>query len=166
MRLIAISTFLILSIKSFSQRDREIFLSGSYQFYDREAVSFGVGTEVNTVWPELSFKSTIESSLRGVMFLNQPGDKEVYGLQSKMILSTKYVGIGLDTRLLFQDNLSRFDAGPEIRVGYKFVWLEYAPIFLVNNNLFRSNSDTETMDFDNVEHNINITLSIPIVRMK
>jgi len=100
------------------------------------------------------------------MFLNEPGDEKIYGIQSKVTLSTKYVGIGLDARLLFQDNLSRFDVGPQIRIGYKIIWLEYTPNFLLDNNFFRSNSDTETMDFDKVDHNINLTLSIPIVKMK
>ena len=83
-----------------------------------------------------------------------------------MTLSSKYLGLGLDMRLLFEDNMSRFDAGPELKIGYIIIWLEYTPNFLVYNNFLRKNSDTETMDFNKIEHSINLTLSIPIVKLK
>lgn len=156
--------FLLFSLTGFSQNNREIFLQGSYQFYDAHAISIGVGTKTEAIWPKLNFDSFIETSLDGILFLNQPDNQDIYGIQTGLSLSSKFVGVGIDFRLLLQENLSRFDCGPAIKVGYKFIWLGYRPSFLIYNNFFKNNSDTVTMDFDTVEHNIYLTVSIPIVK--
>jgi len=168
MRLIVIPIFLILCLKGFSQNGRQASLSivGAYQFYDKQSLSLGVEYKAKTIWPKVNFESFYESELLGEWFLTDPSVDNIFAIDSKLYWATKYVGIGYDLRLIFQGDLQRLDFGPALKIGYKFVWLEYSVNFLMSNNFINYDADKPTIDFENMEQSLNLTLSIPIIKFK
>ena len=166
MRLLLFIVICISSFEGYSQRDRKISLLGSYQMFDQQAFSFGIGYQANAFWPKVNFDNYIETKLRGNLFFNSSENDNIYGLRFSAYQSNNFVGIGLDSRMLFQAKRHRADIGPAIKVGYKIIWLEYSLNYLVGNNFLSSDNDLSTIEFNKIEHNINLTLSIPIIKIK
>jgi len=122
-------------------------------------------TRFNTVWPKLNFDSQTQAALRGYWFLADFDDGNIFGIRSTIYWSIEHVGLGVSSRILFQNQLNRLDVGPAVKIGYKFIWLEYSWDFLSDNNVFKD-EDLPVIGFKNQEHNVNLTLSIPIVKRK
>lgn len=166
MRHLITSLLLLLSIQSHAQKDWQLALYGSYQFHDRQALSFGVGFSKKLTWPKLKFEHYTEGSLRTFLFLNAKEEDKIYGLRYTAYWTSKYAGIGLDGRLIRQADLRRLDMGPALKIGYKYIWLEYSACILIADNLFNTDADLPAIAFDRVEHTINVTLSVPIITRK
>jgi hypothetical protein len=166
MRLLLILVLFISSLETYSQRYRTISLLGSYQLFDQQAVSFGAEYQINAIWPKVNFESYVEIKLRGNMFFTDSGIENIFGIRSTVYWSNKFAGVGLDSRLILQDKRHRADIGPAIKIGYKYIWLEYSLNYLIGNNFLNGDSDLSTIEFNEFEHNLNLTLSIPIIRIK
>ncbi|NEN25241.1 hypothetical protein G3O08_17225 [Cryomorpha ignava] len=156
------------SLKGFSQKDRQLSLIGSYQVYNRQAVSFGAEYQKKADWAKVNFDSYLAGSLRGIFYFKDPelANEKIFGIQSSTYWSNKYFGVGVDGRLLFQDNRQRVDLGPAVKIGYKFFWLEYSANFLLGNNPFTNDNTLPVIEFNSMEHNLSIVLSIPILKIE
>jgi len=156
-------------LTSVGQSERIVSAMGSYQFFDRQAISLGLELSRNQRWENLKFIHQVQVSFQGQVFLDKPdGDEEnYYGLITDFFFCTKFVGIGGQFRLIFQDNRQRYDFGPSFKVGYKYFWIIYNwSGWNYGNNPFKHHGDEPPIDFTNGEHNIRLLLSIPIIKSK
>ena len=164
-----ITLLLLFSVLSLSaQKNRKLSLLASYQPYDLQILSFGADYGSVAEWPKLNFEYRYHTSISGQFYLNQTdnGDGDYYGLRQYLYAQTNYVGLGLQTRIIFQGNRQRYEVGPSLKIGYKWIWLEYTASFEVANNPWRHQFDLSPMEFENGLHNLNLAIIIPIIKFK
>lgn len=160
---------MIANLTLVGQSKRTISAIGAYQFFDLQALSFGLEYEREQRWENLKFDHQIQMSLQGQFFLNQTeaDQSKYYGLINDVHVCTKFFGLGGQFRIIFQDNRQRYEFGPSFKLGYKYVWIIYTwSGYNFGNNPFKHHRDEPPIEFNNGDHNIRLLLSIPLVKLK
>lgn len=156
------------TLSSFGQKNGEVSLLGSYQFYDQQLMAFGGEYSHKGKWPKLNFDYRYQLSARGLLFLDQANTAggKYYGVREEVYICTKFVGLGFQNRILFQGMRQRYEIGPSVKLGCKWIWLEYTMSFEVANNPWSHHRELSPMEFEKGLHNLNVRLSIPIFKIK
>lgn len=156
------------TLGSAGQSKRIISAVSSYQFFNRESIGLGLESSLYQRWDSLNFKHQLQVSLQGQMFLDQPGNEErYYGLITDFHFCTKFVALGGQFRTIFQDNRQRYEIGPSLKLGYKYLWIAYFwSGWNFANNPFKHHRNELPIEFKNGEHNVRLVLSIPIIKCK
>lgn len=168
MKTTVLCIFLFVSIALFGQRDRRIDILGSYQPYDLQIASLGVVYGSNLSWPFPSLKLRLEGGLRGQWYLDHPSLEEgdYYGFRYDVYFTKKFVGLGFQNRMVFHDGRSRYEVGPTIKAGYKFIWLEYTASFMLGDHPFDIYTEDPNLPLSAGIHNVNLIISIPILKFE
>lgn len=97
-------------------------------------------------------------------YINNPSINKIYAIGYRVDFGFNFIRIGYNARFLFQGKSTRSDLGPLIKLGYRYVWLEYSIHFGIGDNYF-AQEDREKIPLNN-ENNIKMVFTIPIINRK
>lgn len=148
-----------------AQDTKRIGVIGAYQFLDYQSFDIGVSSNSKVGWPKTKIESRYESILRAQFFrdkrLNNEG--KATGIRGDFYWKTKYFGAGFSSRFVFNDPVNVYDFGPTVKIGYKYLWVEF--VAYIDSPLLPEKYNGRT-GFENGVYNINLTFSYPIIKLK
>lgn len=163
MKMLILSIAIFSYLSCLSQKQQGIYLNGSYQVYSKNSIYAGISLHKKLIWPTGKYDYYMFQSLYFERYLSPSLDKKINSIGYSWGFGLSYVYLGTSCRYVFQGKSYRLDFAPLIRIGYKYLWIEYSRHFLVGDNPF-SDNQIRIVDLNKKEDNIKLILTIPILK--
>lgn len=164
MKHILIFLFLAIFITGFAQKHNFYAIEASYQFYDEQSIYLGINHHKFDAFKLFQKPIIMSPSLYVETYTNDPSLNNVYAIGYRVDFGFNFLRIGYNARFLFQGKSTRSDLGPLLKLGYRYVWVEYSIHFKMGDNFF-ADQDRAKIPLSN-ENNIKLVVTIPIIYRK